>query len=165
MNATDASRPDLAEATALAFVNGEMMRNLGLDPKVLEVGLMVASQHMQRGNLLEALEAYTSLIILNPLDLEAHIGLATCALRLQIADVALRSASLVIGQAKSDPRGYLLSAQALLLLREPEAAARDAQAALDLTAGSGLDAAIRNQVSSLAARILSTLSAPESTSA
>lgn len=159
MNASNATRAALTETTALAFVNGEVVRDLGLDPRVLEVGLVIASQHMQRGNLEEALRVYTSLVIFNPLDLEAHIGLATCALRMERPDVALRSASLVIGRAKQDPRGYLLSAQALLILREPTGAASDAQMALDLVRTSDLAPATREQITSLATRIGNALAA------
>lgn len=158
MNAMNATEGQLNETTALAFVNGEVMRDLRLDPRLLEVGLVIASQHMQRGQIEEALRAYTSLVILNPLDIEAHIGLATCALRMERPDAALRSASLVIGRAAKDPRGYLLSAQALLMLREADAAGRDARMALDLVDQSDLAPAIRAQVSALAVRIGNALS-------
>jgi hypothetical protein len=95
--------------------------------------------------------------LLNPLDLEAQIGVATCALRLERPDVALQSASLVIGRAERDPRGYLLSAQALLMLKETEAARRDAAMAIELAAEGPLPAPLRQQTAALAARIVGAL--------
>lgn len=140
-----------------AFVNGEVMKSLGLDPETLQLGLVVASRHMQRGDIDEALGTYVSLTVLNPLDLEAQIGVATCALRLERPDVALQSASLVIGRAGRDPRGYLLSAQALLMLKETEAARRDAAMAIELAAEGPLPAPLRQQTAALAARIVGAL--------
>lgn len=142
---------------AADFASGSIMRKLGFDRETLRLGLVVASQQMQRGALTEALETYTSLIICSPLEIDFHVGLATCALRLERLDVALKSASLVIGLAKDDPRGYLLSAQALMMLKEPQAALEDARKALELVANSALSADVRRQTGAAAERIVAAL--------
>jgi Flp pilus assembly protein TadD len=146
------------EDIAAEFASGSIMRKLGFDRDTLRLGLVVASQQMQRGALVEALETYTSLVICSPLEIDFHVGLATCALRLERLDVALKSASLVIGLAKTDPRGYLLSAQALMMLKEPAAALADARMAMELVATSPLAPDIRRQTGAAAERIVSALS-------
>jgi predicted Zn-dependent protease len=101
-------------AQVLAFVNGQLRRELGLTSADLAAGIEVARGHVERGAPQEALRLYASLILCEPANVDLQVGLADCALRLGEAHLALQAASAVVALAPRDPRGYLLSGRACL---------------------------------------------------
>lgn len=119
------------EGTLRDFLDGSLRDELGLSHEVLQLALALAKSHMERGAFPQAFRIYTSLVLCEPKTVDFQVGLANCALQLQLHELALQTASVIIALAPRDPRGYLISGRACLMLGLFEEARQDLTEAVD----------------------------------
>jgi Flp pilus assembly protein TadD len=131
MNDMTTHRADDAQVKT-EVAQGAILRAIGLDRDTLRLGLDVARNHMQRGAYHDAFQAYVTMVICDPMEVDFQIGLANCALYISENELALQSASAVISLAPEDPRGYFLSARACLAIGAFYDAREDLQEAIKL---------------------------------
>ncbi len=134
---------------------GDMVRKqLGIQALDAGVCLELARAEEQRGAVRDALQIYIGLVLSEPCHVEGQIGLAGCALQNGQDAFALQAASLVIALAPTDPRGYLLSGQACLALRQTKEAKEDLTDAIKVARranNTAVEAAANQLLSTLAA--------------
>lgn len=113
----DLSKPILTDALALTaedLVKGAFGKSVGLNEAHLLAGLDVARKMRARGGSVEAMRMHAMLVLCAPMNKDLQAGLAECALDLEMHELAMQAASVVISVAPTDPRGYLLSGKAAL---------------------------------------------------
>lgn len=112
---------------------GEAFRKHFRLPKFhIPLGLELARAEENKGELQAALAIYSVLALSDPLELETQLSLSACAFAVGNRELASQAASLAIALAPTDPRGFMLSAQACIALHLMAEAREDLNNVLDL---------------------------------
>jgi len=111
----ETERPPITSEDMLNAINA-IGEGLDLDSADLRIGLDIARNQLQRGNIDEALMTYAMLVCCRPTDAEFQIGLANCALHAGHGSLALQAAAAAAALLPGDPRGHLLAGRACLML-------------------------------------------------
>jgi Flp pilus assembly protein TadD len=165
MNPT-ASNPELIAATRFAgdeeafnqhFGETTLSQVMDLNPDALNAAANYAANLTARGAFGEAIEIFATLALIDPMNVEVQVGLATCANGLGEHDLAIQAAAMIITLAPSDPRGYMLSGKNCLMIGLYEEAREDLT---DARQRAGADAATAKEAEVLLAH-LDTLSKGE----
>ena len=132
-----------------------LSKKLGLEGDSLNVALNLASTYILNGLPQRAFEIYSGLALLDPLNVDVQIGLASCATELGEHDLAIQTAAAVIMTAPGDPRGYLLSGKNCLMIGRYNEAREDLEDALRFAAPdtSSQKAGIAEEAASLLSRL------------
>jgi len=129
-----ASKPELVALSRFAgdqsafnqhFGEATLSQILELNPDALNAAANQAASIAARGAFREAIEIYATLALLDPMNVEFQVGLATCATELSEHDLAIQAAATIITLAPSDPRGYLLSGKNCLMIGHYQEARED----------------------------------------
>lgn len=108
---------------------------LGLDEFSRGMAFNRAAALVLQGRTEEAFQIYTALAMLSPLDSEALIGMARCAMTMLDHDSAMHIAAAIIAIAPTDPRGFLISGKSCFMLGLFDEALEDLRDAQRLAAG------------------------------
>lgn len=127
MSTSTPSSPDIQD-----FMDGGIRDAVGLTSDALRFGLSVAKREMDRGDHATALGTYASLAACEPATVDYHVGMANCAVRLELYELGLSAATAALALAPRDPRGWLLSGRCCLALGRREQAREDLDTAADL---------------------------------
>ncbi len=106
-------------------LHAAVSKELGLEPKDLEIGLEVARNKLNSGAPEEALRLYGALVLCDPVNVQFQIGLANCAIHVHEYHLALQAASVVIALDTQNPIGYFLSGSACMFLGHLDEAVED----------------------------------------
>ncbi|KZL06633.1 tetratricopeptide repeat protein [Pseudovibrio sp. Ad26] len=99
-----------------AIAKGAIGRSLGLMKDDINPGLVMAKGLMDTGRTEKALEIYTGLVLLEPINVDVQLGLANCAVQLQQYTLAVQAASAAMVLDPTNPRPYYFSGVACLAL-------------------------------------------------
>lgn len=98
---------------------------LQLSPDALYPALNLAARLEAQGAILDAMDLYGKLALLDPLNVDVHVGLAQCATRLGEHAIAIKAAASVITLAPENALGYLLSGKNCFMLGHYQEARED----------------------------------------
>lgn len=135
---------------ATELVENPLLARLGLEPSDLYGPMMQARNELLAGNAEGAFQKFARLVLVDPMNVEFQLGMGEAALALELPEIAMQSAALIITEAPDRPEGFLLSGRACLAMGEPALALEDLADAESRAQTAGNEAMAR-AVSQLAA--------------
>ena len=101
------------------------------------VAIDVAASYMRREQHEEALKTYAMLLLINPINADAQIGMSNCLLKMGKLELAMKSAAVCIQANPGNARAYLLSGKAALMMGYSAEAVEDFNDAINLATAKG----------------------------